>query len=151
MKSNAPFWYNMIYYWCRIKNRFGLTIPFILGISSIDKFNHYEISIESLLNEIINYIGDEKIILRYCEDLDEYVLDFDNPHHSLSKHSTSFGSLIIHSEILDFIKTKENLILLFENMYNEQLETKCCSKDKRNREWEKYTDNDLKNIEQALS
>jgi hypothetical protein len=33
MKSNAPFWYNGIYYWCRIEPRIGLTIPFIVGKS----------------------------------------------------------------------------------------------------------------------
>ncbi len=150
MDSDIPFWYNMVYYWCREKNRFGLTIPFILGISSIEKFSNYEIRIESLLNEIINYIGIEKIILRYCDDLDEYVLDFDHPYHSLSKESTSFGSLIIHPEILDFIKTKENLILFFENMYDEQLLSECYSKNLKTKNWERYSESDLYSIINAL-
>lgn len=80
MNSNNKYWYTLLSYWVNIKERTGLTIPFIIGT---EKLINPDIVLDlnpvhKLLNEIRYSSMDSIIVLRYCENIREYILSINN-------------------------------------------------------------------------
>lgn len=85
MSSSNNYWFTMLSYWVNTRKRTGFTIPFIIGA---EKLINPDVIIESnsvhkLLNEIRFSSIDSVIVLRYCENLREYILSINNPSNPI--------------------------------------------------------------------
>ena len=154
MFTEIPFWYQIIYYWCRSKNRYGLTIPFILGALTIKKPRISETSltnIENLFNQITKYAPKEKVIFRYCDDLNEYVFDLDNQFYPLGKIAKNEGLLIIHPDISDRFTSLNALIKCMQIIYEPIIEQHLFSKNIKTNTWEPYSEDEIEMFKNIYS
>ncbi len=130
-------WFSIINYYCRIKKPigYGLTIPFLVG--TISGF-----TIKRLLTEITSCKCRESIILRYCYDINEYVLSLDDLSYPYAKKiDTRINNLIIYDEENELSNNLEELIAYFENRYFEILTQNKFSKGIDNN-WYEFSEKD---------
>lgn len=141
---NKPVWFKLIHYWCRAKKPkgFGLTIPFIIGAEE-DK------TISDLILEITK--SDKKVILQWCNDLQEYVLSFDDQTHPFAKYLEGEGGLMYYDENIEEMESISDVISYFEKRYSDCIKNKAFSKNKMTKTWQGYTDEDLSFIRTVLS
>ncbi len=134
--SEFPIWYLLVEYWCRKRKRYGLTIPFILGtIESVD--------IKTLLHEISKSKDTECIILRYCWDLQEYVLSLYERSYYWHNNSKRFDNLVIYDDFgtIEEFNSIDDLSGFFDVRYSKCIIEKKFSLNK-NHEWMDFTEED---------
>ncbi len=134
--KEPPKWYLLVEYWCRNRKRYGLTIPFVIGsIGNID--------IKELLLEISQTKCPEIVFLRFCGDLKEYILSFDEGLSSCSDRLKSFDNLFIYddNDIIEKMNSIDELANFFDERYSKYiLENKFSLNS--NHEWIDYTEED---------
>jgi uncharacterized protein YozE (UPF0346 family) len=146
MQKDPPIWYKLIHYWCRqrIPTGYGLTLPFIVG--AIDNM-----TISKLLIEIRESKLDEKIILRECSDLKEYVLSFDDDTNSVAQFLSGEKGLLYDDEKLESLNSFEEISKYLEHRYSSFIADKTYSKNKLTNIWEKYSQENKDTIHKVLS
>jgi hypothetical protein len=137
-----PNWYNLIHYWCREHKPkgYGLTIPFIIGAQE-------NITISELLEEIVK--SDKKVILQWCNDLQEYVLSLDDLTNPYAKYLHGEGGLKYYDEKIEELGSLDDVISFLEKKYSDCIKNKCFSKNKSTKTWQVFTANDLNVIKAA--
>jgi hypothetical protein len=148
-------WYKLIYYWCKVRNRNGLTIPFILGSESLNNssFLLSENAVKDLLEQIKNSSHKETFILQRCENVGEYVLGMnneDNPMFGLEvrSNSTQKTTLIATMDTSVLGKSFDEISDSLNRRYNDNLSKKKYSRNDFS--WTEYSESDKNTIKQAL-
>ena len=155
MNSKTFYWKELIHYWVNVEKRNGLSIPFILGASTVidSTYKIEESSVGDLLNEIKNSDGDEIIVLEHCSDIGEYVLGLENPRNRknglvIKNEKTGRPKIIatISTEVLG--KTFDEIVSSLSKKYLCYLHQGNFSRI--NLQWTKFSENDLKMINYIL-
>lgn len=146
MAKNIPLWYRLIHYWCRerIPKGYGLTLPFIIGAMN-------DSSISQLLSEIRNSSLEEKIILRKCDDLDEYVLALDEQAAPISLYLSGDKALLYNDSQIELLSSFQEVVGFMESIYNKHIAAKTYSKNIKTQSWEQYSSNDIEMIKAICS
>ena len=146
MENTNPLWYKLIYYWCRqrVPKGYGLTVPFVIGATS-------NMTISKLLHEIKDSDINEKIILRFCEDLNEYVLSVDDKEYPIAQHLIGEQGLLYSDEKVESFESFDDVITFLESKYSNIIDDETFSKNMKTEKWEKFTSADLKTIENAIN
>lgn len=145
MNNDSPVWYKLIHYWCRqrVPKGYGLTIPFVIG--SLEGM-----TISDLLHEIKESQLTDKIILRMCYDLEEYVLSVDDIDNPIASHLSGEKALLYYDKKIESLKSFEEVIAYLDSKYSERIASETYSKNLRTRDWETYTSVDKETIINAL-
>ena len=146
MNNNFPVWYKLIHYWCRqrVPKGYGLTIPFIIGATD-------NLTIATLLNEIKESQLADKIILRICHDLNEYVLSVNDNNNPIANHLNGEKSLLYNDEKVESLNSFNEVVIYLESKYSKIIIDKTYSKNMRTGEWEEYTQSDMEIINKVIS
>lgn len=146
MNNEVPLWYKLIVYWCRqrVPKGYGLTIPFIIGTFG-DK------TISELFTEIKDSKLDEKVILRMCYDLNEYVLSIDDINNPIATLLDGEKALLYNDEKIESFTSFNEIIAFLESKYSQVIAEKTYSKNVRTGEWEKYTPSDIDTINKFIA
>ncbi|MDI9364459.1 MAG: hypothetical protein QM541_05880 [Flavobacterium sp.] len=151
MNNDTPYWYKLISYWVNVRNREGLTIPFIIGSR---KPNNIEIeTVSELLVDIVNSNLDDAITLFNCNTIGEYVLGLNNPQQQMAgteiKNPETGRTMLIATTSTQILGN--NLQEITESLtkkYDDCLTTKKYSLI--NRQWADFSPTDKVMIEEAL-
>lgn len=145
-----PYWYVLINYWCRHLNRTGLTIPFIIGAQ--DYFLEKRVyTIERLLEEIKDTMCSEKVVIRECSHLNEYVIGLDENVYPIADLYKNFGEFCIADEELEKETDYSSLVNTLTNKYEKPVVEECFSKSVSLERWIKFNDEDIKMIKDAVN
>ena len=146
MNKDNPTWYKLIEHWCRqrIPKGYGLTLPFIIGVTKSPTISH-------LLTEIKNSEQDEKIILQWCGDLEEYVLSLDDNAYPIAKHLDGEKALLYNNDKIQSFKSFDEITSFLDGIYSQRIQDKTFSKNKRTKDWEAYTPADNEFINKVIS
>ena len=145
-QGNTKYWYALIKYWSRDLKRSGLTIPFIIGAQEFADSNKLDIS--SLLEEIRNTETEEKIIIRYCGDLKEYVLGLDEIAYPVAKYLNGDNFILFFDSEIEQLGKFENIKKHFTQLYGAIVFEKKYSNVLGH--WEYFTEKDIEMIKQAF-
>ena len=144
--DDHPSWYKLIHYWCtkRKPKGYGLTLPFLVGATKLS-------TIEELITEISNIETSESIILRFCGDLEEYVLSLDDSSYPLTNHLSGQNNLLYDDEKIESFKTFTEVIEFLNNKYSETINGELFSKNMQTNEWKTFSSEDIDFISKALT
>lgn len=145
MSTHKTTWYKLICYWCQKRNPkgYGLTIPFIIGVEE-------KMTISQLLTAVKNSDYDYKVILRWCNDLNEYVLSIPDEYtNPFVDRMNGDKSLLYAEEELSSLSFNE-VVRFIENKYSDIIERENYSKNMSTRDWEPFTKKDKILIQKAL-
>lgn len=149
MKADIPFWYKLIYYWCRKKNRSGLTIPFIIGAQNILLPEKKLMEIETLLNEIKDTQLEEKVIIHYCYDLNEFVIGLEEKDFAVSSHFHNYGSFYIGDEKTEKFGDFNKIVSEMKSTYSGFIRDGLYSKDILSSTWQPFQEKDINLIREV--
>ena len=128
----------MIYSWCIRDDKYGLTLPNIIGAMQLEN-NKPNYTIETFFKDLPKVNLDIKISL--CSDLEEFVFGTfkreDAPKKFYSETNTIFYS---KNEIK--ISSYEELINLFKKKYSDKIENGLYSKNYFTKKWSGLTEED---------
>jgi len=131
---------NLIYNWCIEEDRYGLTLPNIIGAVRL-KTNYENYSIKEFFNELPEVQLDIKI--SSCGDLEELVFGTfkreDAPKHYYNKINSIYYS---KNEIE--VNNYEELISLFNAQYSDIIDQGFYSKNYYTKEWNNFNDEEIK-------
>lgn len=141
--ENYPLWFRVL---CHFddNNYFanGLTIPFLLGASSIISSDDESLSVEEFFFQAIDESLPRKISLQKCDNIGEYVIGtIDNETINYPYAMTivqRFGNIYItdnsFSDVIDSNEVKKILIEKSQNLLNSKLYSKNLG------QWGGYSD-----------
>lgn len=144
------YWFRLIEYWVRTKQRSGLSIPFILGARTlISDYKIDENSVVNLLLEIKNQDTSNVFTIKHCEDIGEYVIglnDSSNPIDGIEIKDDNNRAITIIAAMNTSVlgKNFQELSMSLTNRYK-----KCLSEEKYSRndfKWTGFSNEDLKLI-----
>lgn len=146
------FWYKLLCYKCFTEKKTGLTLPFLIGSQYLCNIEN-PINIEQLLIEIRN--SDNKIIIKYCHQIKEYILTIDKGLISgYIKNKLEFNNLTIipDNSFLVGIENFDHIIEAFETLYSKMIKQELFSKIvvDHNDVWIKFEKQDKILIKKAL-
>lgn len=146
MRHSFPLWYSLVFNWCkvRIPRGYGLTLPFILGAIKRD-------NIPDLLKEIRDADLQEKIIIRMCYDLNEYVLSLDEPIHPIAPYLKGYGSLLVNDKELEALISFEHLVTFLDQKYSSMVSEQKYSKNIKSAQWGPFSNADAIFIDSVTS
>ena len=146
MNKGKPIWYKLIEGWCRqrIPKGYGLTLPFIIGATK-------GLTLSQLLSEIKDFAQDEKIILQWCGDLNEYVMSLDDKDYPIATHLSGEKGLLYNDDKIESFNSFDEIVSFLENKYAQRIQDKTFSKNKRTGEWEAYTPADKEFINNVIN
>lgn len=140
MTETQKYWNKLIQVWCIEDDKYGLTIPFIIGaIRENTSKSNYNIS--DFFNDIL--ITESDIIIKDCSDLGELVVGIfkkeDAPKEYYQKiNSVFYSDTDFKNKLLNY----ENLIEYFEKNYSERINESLFSKDYYTHKWSGMTEED---------
>lgn len=140
-------WRKLVYQWCEIDGRYGLTLPFLIGaekeFGSGDGFD-----IDVLFKELQG--SPQPYIISKCSDLDEYIVGLPKKEYPYLGSLTKYGSLYINSQDLDGLDSidqiRMQLILLYEKPIGDNKYSKTIGFE----EWTPFDDIDKSKIRTAM-
>lgn len=131
----------LLSFWCHTKGRTGLTIPFIIGLNKKFNLNKSIFDTKSLLLAIYDDVEleSEPILVRYCSDMDEYILGLDEKVWPIKNHFKNIGTICLANEELENdINNINELVDFFDRRYSALIEKSQFSKVGRNK-WSTFT------------
>lgn len=145
------FWQKLIENWCDKLGRYGLTIPYIVGAYRLFIPNF---RVKDLIEEINSNKVERKVILSFCDDLDELILGYHKNNYPPINQLKSMGSLLILNDELEKINDLSELIIELEEKFNDKIMNKQFSKDIENHNWSDFNtteENEIKEIYDNIS
>lgn len=143
------YWNKIIDYWCESQERFGLTIPYLVGVERIfagrTDFNN-----KDLLSEINDSKFDKKYIISFCGDLAEYVIGLDRPEYPYIKSLPHFDSLVVNDPDLEK-KNLDELSDYLDELYHYKIDEELFSIDYCSLEWSKFNLDEIKEITEIIN
>lgn len=153
---NPNFWYNLILLKKgngSISN--GLTIPYLVGSLS-HKFSKSlnKESLKELIANVTNANNNQKAVLQYCGDINEYVIslrtkefcDTNFGNETSFKNPSGEPSLYISLSAKDFGKSKDEIIDNLWTKYSSSIENKKFSWKPLTQSWEEFSNIELQEI-----
>ena len=146
MIDNVTYIKKLIYNWCIRDDRYGMTLPNILGAIRFYNSN-VDYTIESFFKDLPEVDLDIKI--SSCPDLKEFVIGTFKREDAPKKYYNEVNSIFYSKNELN-INSYEELTSLFKEKYSNKIENGLYSKNYYTKEWSDLTkeDNDfLKSID----
>ncbi|WP_100616370.1 hypothetical protein [Confluentibacter citreus] len=139
MIESAEFIKNLIYSWCIEEDRYGLTLPNIIGAVRLmtEKENY---SIIDFFNELPNVEIDIKI--SSCGDLEEFVFGTFKREDAPKNYYKQINSIYFSTSEID-VNNYEELISLFIENYSDKIDNGFYSKNYYTKEWSDLTEEDI--------
>lgn len=146
--NDKPNWLKILENYCFVKNKTGVTLPFIVG-STVFSNQFEEINISSLLYEIRNNEYN-KVILKYCGTIKHFILSVSPDLLSGSQYNKKeFDNLIIiQTNGLSGVDDFEDIITVMNLDYAEKIKDKKFSIVHGN--WEFYTPEEVEMIKEIF-
>lgn len=144
--ENLPDWYKLIYSWCRKRKPkgYGLTLPFLVGATDLT-------SVSELLDDIRSRQTPEKVIIRFCQDRQEYVLSLDDVLHPVSTHLSGENNLLYDDDYIESIKLFSKVVDYISEKYSAPINQGLYSKNMKTNEWEVFSEEDINFINDSLA
>jgi len=145
MIESTKFIKNLIYSWCITNDRYGLTLPNIIGAVRL-KTENKNYSITDFFNELPNVEIDIKI--SSCGDLEEFVIGTFKREDAPKKYYNEINSIYYSTSEIQ-INSYEELTSIFREKYSDKVDNGLYSKDYYTKEWNDLNEEDiefLKNI-----
>ncbi len=146
MKDSYPIWYKVLaHYENNGYFQNGLTLPFLIGASTIIHPNKNEISVREFFEDIKKF-GLEISILK-CDGIGEFVfgrIDFETANIIAQNSKPIYhivDNIVCTDDSIEFIKTWDDIIIFFDGYYSDQIKNNLWSIN--NREWTDYTKVDI--------
>ena len=150
--NSYPLWYKLLHTWCTVKNRSGLTLPFI--ICAINRINNTPISgkdIEELIFEMANQSLPDLVTIKYCPNLNEDVFYLESRKTKFSFEDGYFSeNLYLTQSFLNKFTGQDiqDLIEHFEDHFAGQIMKGGFSKSLLPPQiWKSFNDEDISLIE----
>lgn len=145
MIESNTFIKNLIYSWCIKEDRYGLTLPNIIGAVRL-KTENKNYSISDFFNELPDVEIDIKI--SSCGDLEEFVIGTFKREDGPKKYYNQINSIYYSTNEIE-VNNYEELISFFKEKYSDKIDNGLYSKDYYTKEWSDLKEEDiefLKNI-----
>lgn len=149
----AEYWYKLLQEWVIVQKRSGLTIPYIIGALELTGNSSQE-SVESLINNIVKSDYGKTIVLKRCDDLNEYILTIERaiiyPENFI--HRSPQSGNIIFKAALDTKPLGDNIAEIIRKLakrYENNINKGQFSRDMF-LSWTEYSENEKEFIIQVL-
>lgn len=133
---------SLIYNWCCIKDRYGLTLPYLIGAIRLKSKND-EYSIENFFNELP--LTEIDVLISFCSDIDEIVIGTFKNNNAPKKFYDKINSIYMIKKELN-IETYHQLKNLFIKKYSGKVLNNNYSKNYYNGEWNPFDYEDIEFI-----
>lgn len=150
MKENykVTTWYQLIYDWCVKEGKYGLTIPYLVGACEIVEPEN-KFKIESLLKEINQKEFEQKVIISYCNDLDEYIVGFRVENYPSFDSMKKYDNLYLWDNDLEQKDSLESVINYLIDRYESKINEGHYSKDYYTLKWSGFDELEIVKIKNA--
>ena len=147
--SDELYWLKLLKYWVLEKDRTGLTLPYIIGAKQYSRNNEKAEmpTIVSFLKMISESEIDEFVIIRWCTNLQEYVIGLDIGNISDNIIGPKNLKLAMDSNVLG--KSLESICNSLESRYSGFVREKKFSKHFGG--WGPFSEDDFHDIEEAFN
>ncbi|WP_020597834.1 hypothetical protein [Spirosoma panaciterrae] len=144
--ENLPSWYKLIYSWCRKRKPkgYGLTLPFLVGATDFP-------SVSELLNDINSKQTPEKVIIRFCQNRQEYVLSLDDVSYPVSTYLSGENNLLYDDDYIESIESFSKVVDYLSGKYAAVINAGLYSMNMKTNEWEVFSGEDINFINDSLS
>lgn len=128
-----PYWYKLLYNWCILRNRTGLTLPFIIGAQSCVKNSDISLEdIDDFIEKVSANSYSYSIIAKVCPDLKEAVLGLTERGNKYSTGIYIQDNLYIATSLSEYAKSEEELINYLKQKYWDRVSEGQFSKNNGN-------------------
>ena len=148
------YWYKLIDYWVNVRNRTGLSIPFLIGVNKqfIDSSLEIDEAISELFDDIVDSDMPQIVSLFYCGQVQEIVLGLDDKggigRELRFFNQTGEPTLVVANGLFNNDSSIEKIKAKLTDEYLLVIQSNNFSKNKGR--WTAFTDDDLKLIYSAL-
>lgn len=139
MIKSSEYIKKLIYHWCINEDRYGLTLPYIIGAIRL-KLQDESYSIADFFNELPDVDVDIKI--SSCEDLEEFVFGTFKREDAPKKYYSQVNSIYYSKNQID-INTYDELISFFKENYSNKIDNGLYSKNYYTKEWSDLDKEDI--------
>jgi hypothetical protein len=136
MKNSTKYLSRIICDFCINKDRYGLTLPNIIGLIRLKNEGNY--SIDNFFSDLTNL----EIKISFCSDLDEYVFGTFKRNDAPKKYYNQINSIYYSTNEID-VNNYEELISLFREKYSNKIDSGLYSKNYYTKEWSGLNDEDI--------
>lgn len=140
MTETQKYWDKLIQVWCIEDDKYGLTIPFIIGAirENTSKTNY---NISDFFNDVL--ISEYEIIIKNCGDLEELVIGIFKREDAPKEYYQNINSVFYSdTNFKNKLSSYQNLIEYFEENYSEKISKSLFSKDYYTHKWSGMTKED---------
>ncbi len=145
MIENTEYIKKLIYNWCIKEDRYGLTLPCIIGAIRL-KTKKEDYSIDIFFNELPKVEIDIKI--SYCGDIEEFVIGTFKREDAPKNYYNQVKSIFYSKNEIN-INTYIELISFFKENYSDKIDNSLYSKNYYTKKWSEMNEEDfefLKNM-----
>ena len=146
MNTNYPFWFQVLKSFYENDDYYnGLTIPYLVGASTIISPDQPLMTINELITEAKNINLPHMVELLFCEIEEEFVLRIYDKENlvALDELHKQYDNLIITEESLDYLNLEEVIHEIY-NLYQSPIQKGLYNHGIN--KWLPYTDYDIKRI-----
>jgi len=139
MIESSEYIKKLIYHWCIKEDRYGLTLPNIIGAIRL-KSQDKSYSIDDFFNELPDVDIDIKI--SSCGDLEEYVFGTFKREDAPKKYYNQVNSIYYSKSQID-INDYDELISFFKENYSDKIDNGLYSKNYYTKKWSDLDKEDI--------
>ncbi|ANW96260.1 hypothetical protein AXE80_08190 [Wenyingzhuangia fucanilytica] len=146
MNTNYPFWFQVLKSFYENDDYYnGLTIPYLVGASTIISLDKPLITINDLITEAQNMNLPHMVELLFCEAEEEFVLRIYDKENlvGLDEFHKQYDNLIITEESLAYLSLEEVINDMYM-LYQEHIQK--GNYHKNNGKWSNYSKYDINRI-----
>ena len=139
-----PYWYRLIHAWVHIKNRTGLSFPFLVGGMGRNLGRQPKVEdIGDLIYEMSHSSFPEVVIIRQCDNLNEPVAGLVDRRTKFSLGTFMSDNLYVSHNVHFTGQDIDDLSAHFEDLYTPQITNQTFSKSlNAPQNWGDYTNAD---------
>ncbi|RQO66601.1 hypothetical protein DBR40_22235 [Pedobacter sp. KBW01] len=140
-------WRKLVYLWCTVEDKNGLTLPFLIGAER-EFGDRQNFSLDTLFEEL--QASSQPYIISRFDDIEEYVIGLPKREYPFLSSLPKYGSLYINTPFLEgfdsILKIQEQLSAIYE----ENIQNKKYSKTIGFEYWSEFDGNDQNKIRTAM-
>jgi len=141
-------WRKLVYLWCTVEDKNGLTLPFLVGAER-EFGDRQNFTLNNLFEEL--QVSPQPYIITRFDDLEEYVIRLPKHEYPFLNALTKYGSLYISTPFLEGFGSILEIQKQLSVIYEETIQNKKYSKTIGFEYWSDFDQTDENKIKTAMN